>query len=98
MKYWNTGQPSGWNMRAPVWVPKQRQQRGVFLKLPSVQGCVCWKVNQMMGENVFINIHMSFLGISKITEKHFLARKNELRFSFSWRWEKMEKSQQHLGF
>lgn len=49
-------------------------REGSFLKLPSVQGCVCWKVNQMMGENVFINIHMSFLGISKITEKHFLGK------------------------
>ena len=51
----------------------------------------------MMGEHVFINIHMIFLGISKITEKQFLAGKSELSFSFSWRWEKMEEIQQHLG-
>ena len=51
----------------------------------------------MMGEHVFINIHMSFLGISKITEKQFLAGKSELSISFSWRWEKMDESQQYLS-
>ena len=51
----------------------------------------------MMGEHVFINIYMSFLGISKIIEKQFLAGKSELSFSFTWRWEKMEESQKYLS-
>lgn len=50
-----------------------------------------------MRECVFLYVYMSFLGVSEISGERFLVDKSELSFCVSWRWDEMEKSQQHLS-